>query len=1407
MKIPAPTCRPSRRQRAGFALVIALVMMAMLLVLVISLVMFLALELRFSTTAADRQVARLNALYSLRLAVAQLQQEAGPDQRVTAQANITIPTNASSIESRRTQLRNKWKDRNPYYTGVWNTRTKTGGAADDQTALTTDGTELPPAWLVSGEKQFNTPAYASNTRNYEDGYKTPWITVRDTSTKDVILFRALPANFKSANDYERFPFDTRVTAAKVAIKDGDNNTVGNFAYWVADEGVKARLNMQNVLTENARDFYAQVGTGRFLARSKASGRTAFELFPEWDTLQSDDEDIVSALTTASYAAHKKLDAFVQANAADEDFSVSISNLYAHDVTAYSQGLMTDVRHGGLKWDLSLALELSWNDFKKTAFYGTETQSGLTPRPRQGVNATLVTDATTNWGYGGNIATMTGTIIDGAGAGTIKNIRLDPTAYSMPTTVTRNPQRSNTCWPVYTVDFTETPRNPTSSSRAIRGPAWNAMRDFYRLYKTNADGANDDLAEYDPQYASEVQNFVSTASGEMLAGRVIFPNVLEWNAWGVSHIAASDSVGNCDLWTSDYQNGGIGGPTVRVLKVSTAPYNSRYVNTLGLSKGPDKQLRLVVIPAFSLHNPFNVPIYYRGGYIHSNPYMGTPNFSFTVNGRTYENLKYIDKVRPNLYIMPDKVSDKDRIIPSGQTILFSPETNGSAVDANPLPGAFAAIQCYRGLRFKDGVYVGLGIDMGEENTVVTKLDFAATLSNYMTNGYFVREHVISWGRDISAWRTGSANSNSGDPSNKCSELTEQFCRGFSYACAGRPMTAEESQNGKTMLVPDFPNQLPFAAVEYFEKPADWSKAFYGEEQAVNNGYPLWTFSNPLAPARRPDTNANLAQAYSNGSHVAFGYRQTSPSWHFRYRSASSAEEAIEVEGGVNAFGGSSFRSTGQTQYVTAFIPRSPLLTVGQFRTAMLDLVDHRPLYTTGESFPSFYVRWDCVYETGGNAGPSWTNYDIAYMMNLALWDRFFFSTIAPDVDPRTAGAPIVRKKQTEVWDAFRDKENTGKSIPLANQHFVYNANAKTSDAEKILTGEDAYDSYRKSAAFLFQNGTFNINATSELAWRCILGATRELPAAYIDSKNPSSAATKDESKGHTIFNRVNPVLKNDQGNVFAVNNSLHNHVSWRGVKALTDEQIKKLAKAIVEKVRERQTLKPFEVPYRGEGETLCRPFFSLAEFINRTLWTMGDRTTGYPQATEAETRKGRVGVLQAAIYYADKKLGAAINTGMKLDNIDLGINSNTKLNEPTQSLRDPNVYGQGNFPYHANVNLPDNDNILMASAALGNLLQGDILETIGARISARSDTFTIRAYGDTTTAGNASQPRARAYVEAVVQRTPEYVDSASNEAFIHPQDNMNTGFKVENKLNLTALNKHLGRRFRIVSMRWLTEKDL
>lgn len=106
-----------------------------------------------------------------------------------------------------------------------------------------------------------------------------------------------------------------------------------------------------------------------------------------------------------------------------------------------------------------------------------------------------------------------------------------------------------------------------------------------------------------------------------------------------------------------------------------------------------------------------------------------------------------------------------------------------------------------------------------------------------------------------------------------------------------------------------------------------------------------------------------------------------------------------------------------------------------------------------------------------------------------------------------------------------------------------------------------------------------------------------------------------------------------------------------------------------------------------------------------------------------------------------------------------------------------------------------------SSAPAYLTQGDILELIGHRLVARSDTFIIRTYGDVNEpdalgAGKA-KVTARVWLEATVQRIPQKHPTADD-----PNDNMKPTFKGTG----TEVG-NFGRQFKVIKMRWLRPEDV
>lgn len=92
---------------------------------------------------------------------------------------------------------------------------------------------------------------------------------------------------------------------------------------------------------------------------------------------------------------------------------------------------------------------------------------------------------------------------------------------------------------------------------------------------------------------------------------------------------------------------------------------------------------------------------------------------------------------------------------------------------------------------------------------------------------------------------------------------------------------------------------------------------------------------------------------------------------------------------------------------------------------------------------------------------------------------------------------------------------------------------------------------------------------------------------------------------------------------------------------------------------------------------------------------------------------------------------------------------------------------------------------------GFFIQSDLLAKIGAFIQPRSDTFTIRTFGSALNTPGEREEKGHAYYEIVVQRIPDYVDDT-----IRADDPPTS-----------STNERFGRRYKIISQRWLSPNTI
>jgi hypothetical protein len=321
---------------------------------------------------------------------------------------------------------------------------------------------------------------------------------------------------------------------------------------------------------------------------------------------------------------------------------------------------------------------------------------------------------------------------------------------------------------------------------------------------------------------------------------------------------------------------------------------------------------------------------------------------------------------------------------------------------------------------------------------------------------------------------------------------------------------------------------------------------------------------------------------------------------------------------------------------------------------------------------------------------------------------------------------------------------GDPLPNSRIHYYWKDGASPRLSQlRHVSSEATSDPYNQAAANLLVAGGFNVNSTSVQAWRAVLAGVNQL--AYNPQTRSAGAALQ------AAFSRFAVPVGGD---------SLA--TPWGGYRQLTEQQINQLAASIVA-----------EVGRRG-------PFLSLADFVNRRLVAAG--------ATGAET--GLKGALQAAI-----------------DATTTGNAANLAATPPFNAdLASGNLPG-GNTIWDRDHMRNDTSNTSAAHRSRSAfapkfLTQADVLSTLGPVLAARSDTFVIRTCGeainpmlDETDAGYVT---GRAWCEAVVQRVPDYMDPS-----MPPETELGTAPNSPAK----TTNQSSGRRFKIISFRWLTPADI
>ena len=595
----------------------------------------------------------------------------------------------------------------------------------------------------------------------------------------------------------------------------------------------------------------------------------------------------------------------------------------------------------------------------------------------------------------------------------------------------------------------------------------------------------------------------------------------------------------------------------------------------------------------------------------------------------------------------------------------------------------------------------------------------------------------------------------------------------------------------------------------------------------------------------------------------GKAHTPIGWVLSQRKIDSEPEIALSSSNENAYWGSSIdpATTQRSDTILFPVPRRPLLSLAQLGSAGFAQVNTDADLTVGSSFAHPGIEdltkitdWPGPKEESGadKAIPEHgyvavhqgtrvirnvanVRTDHAFAANLALWDAYYFSglnlqansysltggknafpagpDLPTDTNVATDQAATLKKSSGNLSSfdpsSFRDIKAALEAgyNPLANKRVAFQPDNKPAVANGAFPRFDEFPHPTYLARNALYDGGFNVNSTSKQAWKAVLAGMRgqTLPDGTLASG--------------TVLTRFARSFKPATGASGV----------WNNFRELTDDEIDKLAAEVVKEVRDRG------------------PFMSLADFVNRRLLSTDHGLKGALQAAIDKSGINKTAIdnssesLASGIFPAPDAPGTVtdplLNSGRSTRNFTTlnGDEEGTFGVYGVLNKKVPNFDKAERFPKIASMSETNDKKKVVAGLGAPQIVsQMDVLNTVGPNLTARSDTFTVRAYGEAL--DNAGNTIGRAWVEVVVQRTTQFMLPSARGAPYEELNRRKSNYRVNgaftleynnvpvvdmyessfNRLPNNAtdaekenwnINRLLGRRFKATSIRWLNANEI
>ena len=1314
----------SRSNAHGFALVATVSMMVLMTLIAVGMLSLSTIEQRSSGGGADDadRTARANARMALMIALGELQKAAGPDQRVSATAAILDTQDQSG---------------NPIFNGYTNPTPLDPPPYEPEDGKkhwvgVWDTSNYSPAdpdtknfvrWLVSGD--------VGNTGDDLDS-----ITAAGTAAAadDVVIFEGVDA----AGNAD--PAST-VKVPKVEVATATPGNSSYYAYWVEDEGVKVDLAWnQGSFTDADRQQAARLSTAPGPDHSVFSGPFATGVSHPLESGSGYIDNLDKAFSPADMP-------LVMADTADHSTWLKANR---HDMAMNVRGVIADVKKGGLRRDLSLAFEMDGDEESESAalfnqqdteFVGNgDLNSSPHPTPGTTLNAR-------------NLFRDYGPKADGTpGAG---NFFSDQITQRAPW------EYSQTAVP-----------SATQERTIVRGPSWWLLRDYANLYKR--------------------MKTPSSGSGHVLSARAYFPNrsvtedLIDRHGWqyGSGFTPVNRETNNDE---SIYAH--------RPVRASYAPVllSANALLSLVYEGG---QLKLVVDPFFIVWNPYNTQITadkfaitllkgFFGGILfnHTDP-AGAVTTHGVVNKWGGSNSHFGVYAQQSALLGGDgSGSDMSYLISEltmgpGEVMIFSPPNEGArSTNANVRNDELLPGMNYNAT--DSGIFFDTFPDAGGGNWAAINVPTSESASHSI-DALFNLHGNPAWGTRFMMETSLPA------PGTLANQLTSEANFGDSLSGwefrtgrgGGRPQP--NLNKGSSTPVNFTFSELSstkrsFGIISMMNMPSDPDGAL------TISGRPNPTvevFSQlNVTPVVR-----SLAERYQKHP---FNVYTTAPCANGINNLMNQVGIDIDAFGdGNNGFYGKSYAlAQGDKSFPLLDIPRAPMHSLVQLSGANIGIRLFEPTNAIGNSWKPPYIPQDSIYlnsMTFWSIHDIFTLNDVSWQANDALFDRYYFSGIAPEYTIGTGGyVPAVTNTNDAIEDTLQrfygiDPADptqtvdpaTAQANPALEPHVP---SGKTSDdiVTELTPTSTNQDGYTKVGAYSMIKGAFNVNSTSVKAWAAFLKGNKSLAL--------ESAQGTTESGTGTPFPLASTTSNTGSTNGWEQFSRLSDDQIWDDndtVNDFTDDT--GLAVEIVNQVKARG------------------PFMSISDFVNRRIAKDTD-LTAVPNVEDTDPRAYQ-GAVQEAIEQAG--INGDQSTGIRAGTSDVLPNYESFSNYWYQTVHWSWYQRHNDFPYSA---APYASGRNCSTGVPTEINQANILLPLAPKLSARTDTFRIRAYGEVRDADD--NIIATATCEAVVQRLPEYMDAETDPDNNEPWDD------DSQTPTLNTINQTYGRRFEIRSFRWLDVSEV